>query len=92
MNSTGTTDCETQASARTGPGINEALLRSEIGFWRELIDACNDKEPTDSVERMQQALALAESRLRELFQSHQDNRKAESAPPGNVYWLDRARD
>ena len=58
-------------------GISEALLRSEIGFWREMIDSCQESDPPDSIERMRFALALAESKL--------------ARPPPNIYHLDDAR-
>jgi hypothetical protein len=45
---------------------SETLLRAEIGFWRELLDECNPSVPADSIERMRQALALAERRFLEL--------------------------
>jgi len=40
-----------------------ALLQSEIEFWREVIATCPDTQSADSLERMHQALALAEARL-----------------------------
>lgn len=43
--------------------IKNALLRSEIAFWQELIDSCPKSYCPESLERMRQALALAESRL-----------------------------
>ena len=46
---------------------SEFELRSEVAFWRELIRDSGEALPADSVERMQQALALAESRLRQLY-------------------------
>ena len=58
-------------------GISEALLRSEIGFWREMIESCQETDPPDSIERMRFALALAESKL--------------ARPPANIYHLDDAR-
>ena len=58
-------------------GISEALLRSEIRFWREMIDSCQESDPPDSIERMRYALALAESKL--------------ARPPPNIYHLDDAR-
>ena len=58
-------------------GISEALLRSEIGFWREMIASCQETDPPDSIERMRFALALAESKL--------------ARPPPNIYHLDDAR-
>jgi len=47
-------------------GVSEALLRAEIGFWRELLRECDQSVPPDSVERMRQALALAERRFLQL--------------------------
>ena len=58
-------------------GIIEALLRSEIIFWRDMIETSQQTETRDSLERMRQALALAESRL--------------AQRPSNVYHLDQAR-
>ena len=58
-------------------GISEALLKSEIGFWREMIESCQETDPPDSIERMRFALALAESKL--------------ARPPPNIYHLDDAR-
>jgi hypothetical protein len=58
-------------------GIGEALLRSEIGFWRELIESCQETESPERIERMRFALALAESKL---------NKR-----PSNVYPLDKER-
>lgn len=46
-----------------GTGDSEALLRAEISFWRELLQECNDSVPAASIERMRQALALAEHRF-----------------------------
>jgi len=47
--------------------LNESLLRSEIRFWRELIESFGEVPwPRESTERMRQALALAEYRLAEL--------------------------
>jgi hypothetical protein len=46
---------------------NEAALRSEVGFWREMIRARSDALPAEAVERMRHALALAEYRLVSLY-------------------------
>lgn len=70
---------------------NEAMLRSEIGFWRELIDGCDDAQPPESIERMQQALALAERRLSTLFQSYRDTGGNGGRGRANVYYLDTTR-
>jgi hypothetical protein len=52
-------------------GLNVALLRSEISFWKELIDTCDSAQSPDSLERMHQALALAELHLSTLSSSLQ---------------------
>lgn len=70
-----------------GTGANEALLRSEIGFWREMIDSCADTQPEASVERMHQALELAEGRLMRLFENYKRASGNDSDRPSNVYYL-----
>jgi len=71
----------------TATGANEALLRSEIGFWREMIDSCGDTQPEESVERMHQALKLAEGRLTHLFKFYQQASGNDPDRPSNVYYL-----
>lgn len=44
----------------------EALLRSEVEFWQEVIANCPSTQSDESRERMRQALALAEMRLARL--------------------------
>jgi len=44
--------------------ITEAL-RSEIAFWRDMLEQCDDATENPSFERMQFALELAERKLRE---------------------------
>lgn len=41
----------------------EENLNSEIEFWRELIEDRTGNCPRETLERMQQALALAEKKL-----------------------------
>ncbi|MFC1719852.1 hypothetical protein ACFL00_01765 [Pseudomonadota bacterium] len=60
MNSSNNIEEENQPLADRDCG---ALLQSEIDFWREVIANCPDTQPADSLERMHQALALAETRL-----------------------------
>ena len=48
---------------------NDDLLITEIEFWREMIDLRHRTASPDSIERMQQALALAELKLRKLDSS-----------------------
>jgi len=59
----GTIINENQDSLQHTNGINEVLLRSEISFWDDMIAGCDPAHSLESLERMQQALALAESRL-----------------------------
>lgn len=59
-------DEEVAAKDATAVTDAEALLRAEIGFWRDLLSNRDRRVPPDSVERMQQALALAEWRLLQL--------------------------
>ena len=75
------TDSNSQGASSVERGISEAMLRTEIGFWRDMIVSCRDTEAPDSLERMQHALALAELRLGDLF--------AHEAP--NVFPIESAR-
>lgn len=59
-------------------GVSEALVRTEIGFWRDLIESCQDTDPPERIERMRFALALAEAKLSECT--------------SNVYLLDEANE
>lgn len=58
----------------------EFLLRSEITFWRDLVTSCGDAVPAESIERMKQALALAESRLLQLYRGDRDGIPSSSGP------------
>ena len=64
---------------------HETALRSEIAFWREMIEARSDALPPEAVERMHHALALAERRLSILYEQH------ERSEIGNVFQLHMAR-
>ena len=55
---------EQHAVQGPGPGGPESMLRAEIIFWREMLQDDSDSLPPESVERIRQALALAESKLR----------------------------
>ena len=55
--------CSPQTPVNRDDRIRTALLRSEISFWRELIDSCQESHCPESLERIRQALALAESKL-----------------------------
>ena len=87
------TEPDAQAPQRPSgqPHLNEPMLRAEIGFWKELIESCDASQPPDSIERMHQALALAESRLAALFQARKEDCQDGNAHSGNVFYLERAR-
>lgn len=79
-------------NAASGRIVNEALLRSEVAFWRELIAASDlAVQPSASIERMHQALALAESRLAGLFADHEQGDSAPSSGSARIYHLDPGR-
>ena len=60
-------DNDTGLETLLRPVTGETLLRYEIGFWRELLSIEDSTAPTESVERMRQALALAERRLQDWY-------------------------
>jgi len=68
-------------------GINEALLRSEIGFWQEMIDCRDESMAPEALERMEQALALARLRLKKLSGKYQPAPSKKGQSHGNVYRL-----
>lgn len=80
-----TTRAEQAGETSTGAQLNETLLRSEITFWQEMIGCRSDAMPAYAVERMHQALELAESRLLTLYEDHPHPLSH------NVYQLDQAR-
>jgi hypothetical protein len=65
----------------TAPGEGcESLLRAEIAFWRELLSDCDHSVPPESIERMRQALALAEQRFLQVCQHRQAEAALHSGP------------
>lgn len=75
-----------------GNRINETLLRSEICFWQDMIAGCDPAHPLEALERMQQALALAESRLLTLLSDFPSEyaSNALNNRPTNVYSILRS--
>ena len=50
--------------ATTSDLLNSSHFSEEVCFWRELIQSMDEsRQPRESLERMRQALALAEFRL-----------------------------
>ena len=88
----GTIINENQDSLQHTNGINEVLLRSEISFWDDMIAGCDPAHSLESLERMQQALALAESRLATLPRGSQHANASDTLkkPPSNVYSISRS--
>ena len=84
MTAAGHSHCRSQTDE------NEAGLRAEVCFWKELLETCNEDTPYESRERMGYALALAEKKLKSLFENyHQPGDKAGGRP--NVFHLDAKR-
>jgi hypothetical protein len=81
MASSNNISSERKAATGVERGISEAMLRTEVGFWRDMIVSCREIETTESIERMQHALALAELRLGHMGEQ----------PPSNVFPIDTAR-
>ena len=79
-------DCHTGLQS----GVNEAGLRAEIAFWKEMLETCSKDTPAESRERMGFALALAETRLQALFDEYSPRYSTGECPP-NVFYLDRSR-
>lgn len=80
-----------QTEQKQGPGdladpwaraAREMLLRSEIGFWREMLAESGEALPAESLERMRQALALAERRLLQLATGESCRDGSRTGPPG----------
>jgi hypothetical protein len=71
---------------RQRAGLNstaaESLLRAEIAFWRELLVDCDGSVPPESIERMRQALALAEQRFLQLCRAGQAGGVSSPGPAG----------
>jgi len=70
----------TRGDHRPSAGASEALLRAEIGFWRELLDESVHSLPADSIERMRQALALAERRFLQLVREGEASGESSDRP------------
>ena len=72
-------------------GTNEDLLRSEIRFWKELIHSNDELNASATNERMGHALALAESRLADLYSHFDDEPNQGRVEQDNVYFISRKR-
>lgn len=71
--------------------IGESLLRSEIMFWNDMIESCERKHPGEALERMQQALALAQTRLTALINEHREHLISKQQPSASVLPLEKFR-
>jgi hypothetical protein len=70
-------------------GMDSSLLIAEISFWQEMIKFRSATTTVESLERMQQALALAQSKLKNFSIPDQTAGSTEGLPAGNVYFLER---
>jgi len=67
------------------PGVDPALLQVEISFWQELIKLRGATASDESLERMEQALALAQSKLNSLLLTDRATRNTPQNSGENVY-------
>jgi hypothetical protein len=71
--------------ARSAPcGVDRSLLKAEISFWQEMIRFRDVTMTDESLERMQQALALAQSKLNNSETVHPFLQTTENRASGNV--------
>jgi len=70
----------TRGDRRPNACGSEALLRAEISFWRELLDESAHSLPPDSIERMRQALGLAERRFLQLVREAEAGDESSDRP------------
>ena len=70
---------------------NRDLLRSEIRFWQELIHSNDESITSATNERMEHALALAESRLADLCSRFDEELNQGRVEHDNVYFIGRQR-
>ena len=75
-----------QTAAEPGK-VDQSLLEAEISFWQEMIKFCDPSITDESLERMQQALALAQTKLNHQLSSHKSERKSGECPGSNVYFI-----
>lgn len=62
--------------------FSAALLQSEVVFWREMLARETDALPPESIERIRQALALAEHRLLVGVLDAEDRAESSEGPSG----------
>ena len=82
---------------QTTEALNQSLLHSEVGFWREMLHSSDRYTPAASIERMKHALALAERKFNELLRHYPGGLRTQSKPArtnaervsGNVHYLSR---
>ncbi len=72
------------------PVTGETLLRYEVGFWRDLLNTESGALPPESVERMRQALALAERRLQDWYAEPPCPGESSDGQPGASTAAERA--
>jgi len=80
MNNEFEEDSATRGNRRKS-GVNVALLRAEIAFWRDLLGGADLSVPPEGMERMRYALALAEYRLMQLTGACRRKDGSTTGPP-----------
>jgi len=79
-----------EAEPRRREAQGEFLLRAEIGFWREMLEVADCTVPAESIERMQQALALAECRLLQLLGERSAQAASSTCPESTSVTVSRS--
>lgn len=68
-------------------GIDPSLLETEISFWQEMIKFRSATVTNETLERMQQALELAQCKLENFNVSDEAVEHAQDQPAANVYLI-----
>jgi hypothetical protein len=80
MNDEDDSESANRGASCPAAAASEALLRAEIGFWREMLGKADGCLPPESIERMRHALALAEYRLLRLDREFRGNNGSTVGP------------
>lgn len=79
-----------KAGAGTGK-VDLSLVKAEISFWQEMIKFRDASMTDESLERMQQALALAQTRLIQHTKVSPSTPGPNNHSNGNVYFINAHR-
>jgi hypothetical protein len=81
-----------QQSRTATLGIDPSLLKAEISFWQEMIKLRDTTMTHESVERMEQALALAQTKLENSLSIAKPSQKPSGLRIGNVHFIKSRHD